>query len=356
MKKQNNIATQILVILILIGVALVINTIFYPSRAKISGVDSGYRVIMGTFAHIVVVADDSQICQNSISSAFTKLDQIEKMMSYHDSGSELSRLNSSAFEKSVKPSPELYELILKSIEFSRQTDGAFDITVGPLVDLFRLEQKTHTKPTPEQIAWAKQKTGYGKLVVDPNAKTIRFAIEGMKLDLGGIAKGYAIDSAIQVIKDSGALGAMVDIGGDIRCFGKPPGNTTCWIVGLQNPANTDPNEIPYKQGQSCLLTLSINNKAVTTSGDYRRFALVQGEKVSHIINPQIGFGAKELSSVTVIADSALIADAMATAATVLGVDKSLTLIESIPQIEAILIKKTEPLEIIKTSGADAYIR
>ena len=356
MKKQKNITTQILTILILIGVALIVNTTIYPPRKKMTDGDSGYRVIMGTFARIFVVADDNRICHESINAAFARLDQIEKTMSYHNPDSELSRLNSSAFEGPVKPSQELFELILKSVEFSRQTDGAFDITVGPLVDLFHHEQKSLEKPTQDEIAQAKKKTGFNKIVIDTDAKTIQFALKGMKLDLGGIAKGYAIDSAIQAIKSSGALGAMVDIGGDIRCFGKPPKNSESWIIGLQDPTNAEPDNISRPQSQSCILTLAINDKAVTTSGDYRRFALVQGEKVSHIINPQIGSGAKELSSVTIIADSALIADAMATAATVLGVDKALTLIESLPQIEAILIQPTEPLEIIKTSGADAYIR
>jgi thiamine biosynthesis lipoprotein len=173
----------------------------------------------------------------------------------------------------------------------------------------------------------------------------------MRVDLGGIAKGYAIDKAVEAMQKAGATGGMVDIGGDIRCFGLPSAGQSVWRIGLQDP---DKAKDGFDTGTP-LLVLHLTDAAVATSGGYRRFARIQGEKYSHIINRLTGAAAKGLSSVTVISRSAIDADALATAVDVMGTEKGLALIEEIPQTDAILITSAPQYKLIKTTGAEKYI-
>jgi len=177
------------------------------------------------------------------------------------------------------------------------------------------------------------------------------AIDGMRLDLGGIAKGYAVDKAIEAMKRCGATGAMVDIGGDIRCFGTPPKGKTHWLIGVQDP-NAAKEGIGW---DGLVLALKIADAAIATSGDYQQFVLIEGRRRSHIINRKTGTSAEGLSSVTVIADNATDADALATAVSVMGAEGGLALIEKLPKAEAILITSRPKPELIKTSDAEKYL-
>ena len=174
----------------------------------------------------------------------------------------------------------------------------------------------------------------------------------MRLDLGGIAKGYAIDKAIEAAQRGGALGGMVDIGGDIRCFGSPPEGREQWLIAVQ-----DPNAIMAgTTGGGLLMKLKITDAAVATSGDYQQFVMIEGTRHSHIMNRKTGTSAEGLSSVTIIADNATDADALATSVSVMGAEKGLALIEKLPGTEAILITSGPEYEVTKTSGALKYIK
>lgn len=307
-------------------------------------------MVMGTFAAVVAMTEDVQTGGKCIDAALEAIHNVDNLMSDYKPDSEISRVNRSAFAKPVKVSPETFEVIRKSIEISELSNGAFDITVGPLVKLFRTSQKTGQAPTPEQIAEAKARTGYEKLQIDEAERTVRFAVEGMSLDLGGIAKGYAVDKAIEAVKEQGARGAMVDVGGDIRCFGAPPDGKETWVIALQDPNTQDPAPSGY------LLKLKIADSAVTTSGDYRQYAIINGQRQSHILDRETGRSAKGLASVTIIADDATTADALATAATVLGPKKGLELIENTPNTEAFLISPAPDYKLTQTSAAKKYIK
>lgn len=207
-------------------------------------------------------------------------------------------------------------------------------------------------PTDAELQKVRSKVGYEKLILDANELSLRFAAEGMKIDLGGIAKGYAIDKAIEAMQKNGAVGGMVDIGGDIRCFGTPPQGKEYWLIGLQEPSG----KIEISPGSDELvLVLKLKDGAVATSGDYRRFVLVGGERYSHIIDRRTAAGAKGLSSVTIIANKANEADALATAVSVMGAKEGLELIDRLPETEAILITTQPQRKLIKTSGAGKYI-
>ncbi len=312
--------------------------------------ESGYRLVMGTFARVIVVAQNSKVAQKAVEDAFAAIEKVDDLMSDFKDDSEIGIVNKEAFQRPVQVSDSTFEVIQRSIKFSKLTNGAFDITVGPLVALFRKEKETQIAPTNEEIEQAKSKVGYEKLILDEANRTVSFSVEGMKLDLGGIAKGYGIDKAIEAIQKNGALGAMVDIGGDVRCFGTPPEGRKSWVVGIQNPNIDD-----QSSGSGLIMTLKANNKAITTSGDYQQFVLIKGKKQSHIIDRKTGTGAEGLSSVTIITDNATNADALATAISVIGAEKGIELIENLDETEAILIPSGQT-EFISTSGAEKYIQ
>jgi thiamine biosynthesis lipoprotein len=313
--------------------------------------NSGVQLVMGTFARIVAVAGDSETARQCIEAGMAEIHRVDELMSDYKSDSDIGRANTEAAEKPVQVSESTYEVLQRSVGFSKLTGGAFDVTVGPLVDLFRTAKKEHVAPTQEQIASAKSKVGFEKLTLDDPNRTVRFAVEGMRLDLGGIAKGYAIDKAIEAAQRGGATGTLVDIGGDIRCFGTPPEGKDHWIIGVQ-----DPNSAVEGLGEGgVLLKLKVNDAAVATSGDYQQFVVIEGRKYSHIINRKTGTSAEGLSSVTIIANNATDADALATAVTVMGAKDGLALIEKLPNTEAILISSGPKYEITKSPGAGKYI-
>ncbi len=314
--------------------------------------ESGYREIMGTFVRVMAVATDKQTALACVEEGIKQLKLVDNLMSVHNAESQISRINREAYSQAVKVTEPVFEVLQRSVEYSKLTDGAFDITVGPLVDLWQQAGNKNIKPTEDEIASAKAKVGYEKLVFDTEKRTVRFAVDGMQLDLGGIAKGYGIDSAARAMQQAGAIGGMIDVGGDIRCFGAPQRGKQKWSIGLQEP-KTDAKGLVSRQLE---LVLELVNKAVATSGDYRRFTLIDGQKYSHIINPSTSSSAEGLSSVTIIAEKATDADALATAVSVMGAEKGLALIERLADTEAILISSGPEFKQTKTTGAEQYIK
>jgi len=315
-------------------------------------VDSGYRVIMGTFSRVVVVARSEEAGRTCIQEAFKVQRRIESLMSYHRPDSELNQVNRSAAEGPVPVHPLTFEVLQQAVRFSALSDGAFDVTVGPLIDLWRAASDANAPPSEAALVEARRKVGYDKLVLDEKDMTVKFAVAGMRIDLGGIAKGYAIDKSIEAIRKHGALGGMVDIGGDIRCFGRPPQGQKHWRIGLQDPAQAGED----LAGGEPLLVLQLSDAAVTTSGDYRRYTTVAGERQSHIMDTHTGRGANQFASVTIIAPDATTADALPTAVSVLGPQKGLALIETVDQVEAVLIPAQPDAELVFSKGATAYVK
>ncbi len=347
------------ILIIFICASLVAATYFFSVARRQVEADSGYRLVMGTFAHIIAVAPNSHTANKSIQASLQQLRNIEALMSYHRDDSELAGVNRNAYREPVKVSKETFEVIQKAIEFSKLSSGAFDITVGPLMDLWHRAGEANTIPSDDKLAEARSKVGYEKVILDVNETTVRFTVEGMKLDLGGIAKGYAIDKAVEAMANSGAVGGLIDVGGNIRCFGKPK-DKPYWRIGLQDTNENLGTQIsdfgfPAEAGKP-LLILKFNDAAVATSGHYRRFAQIQGKKYSHIIDTKTGSSSDKLASVTIIAKDATTADALSTAVIVLGAEKGLALIEKLPDTKAILITSQPKYEIIKTTGVEKFIK
>ena len=350
MEKKDKIFIVVIAVLILITAWLYFFVDVKEAPAERVDVDSGKRVVMGTFTRIIAVAADADTAERCIEAAFAEIEDIEDLMSDYKIDSEISRLNREGFARPVAVSKSTYEVLQKSVEFGRISDGAFDVTVGPLEDLWRSAAEAGAVPTEAELAEARLKVGYGKLILDANEMSVRFAAGGMRVDLGGIAKGYAIDKAVGAMQNSGAAGGMVDIGGDIRCFGLPPEGQNKWRIGVQ-----DARVSRGDMSGEVMMVLEVGDAAVATSGDYRRFVVIGGRKYSHIINAKTGYGSDELTSVTIISRNAADADALATAVNVMGTEKGLALIEATPETEAIVITSPPEHKLIKTSGADKFI-
>jgi len=318
---------------------------FSPKNRTIT-VDGGFRMTMGTIARIMVTAENSGQANQAISAAFDKIFHIEKLMSDYDPDSQLSQVNQNAFKEPVQVDAELFEVLTAAKAYSCLSDGAFDVTIGPVVQLWRKAKEDNITPEAGALKKAKAAVGYENLILNTENKTVQFAKEGMFLDLGGIAKGYTIDKATEILQAGGVKGAMVDIGGDLRCFGTPANGKEHWLIGLQDPTVEE---------EKTLLTLNMDDMAVATSGDYRRFFIIDDKKHSHIVNPATADSASNLSSVTLIAPTAMAADALATAVTVLGEKKGIDLINKTETAEAILIQSEKPGQFIKSSNAGQYV-
>jgi len=328
-------------------------------RGRVS-IDSGYHEVMGTFARVAAVAMDEDTAKECIRKALEQVELVDELMSDYKEDSEISVLNREGFARAVRVSEATFEVLQRSVEYSRLTAGAFDVTVGPLVELWRAAGEVNKPPEEGELEEARAKVGWEKMVLDANDLSVRFLAEGMRVDVGGIAKGYAIDAAVAAMQEGGAIGAMVDVGGDIRCFGAPPPGRERWLIGLQDPRRI--RELPGTG--ELLLTLKLLNAAVATSGDYRRYVVIEGKKHSHIVDPTeapAGGSTRggSVSSVTVIAEppaGGIDADALATAVSVMGAKAGLSLIEELPHVEAIVVSPGGGLSLAKTSGAQRYIK
>ncbi|MGR3311386.1 MAG: FAD:protein FMN transferase [Candidatus Brocadiales bacterium] len=287
------------------------------------------RMQMGMFVSITVFERKKDTARKVIDLAFNRIAEIENLMSTYKRGSELSRLNRKAFSESVPLTQDTFIVIKKAIEFSRLSGGAFDITCGPLYKLWMDAGKIGRLPANKELKKVLRVVGYKKIDLDVGRRALSFQQNGMELDVGGIAKGYAIDEAAKVLKEHGIESALLDAGGDLYAMGTKPGGEP-WRVGIQDPYHLDSTE-------TFLGKLKIKDCAVATSGDYQRFTVIDGKKYSHIVNPLTGRPVESVPSVTVIANDAITADALATALSVMGAKEGIELAQSIPGVEALII-------------------
>ena len=232
-------------------------------------------------------------------------------MSIHRADSELSRLNARASIGPVVISADLWRVIAKAQEIAGETDGSFDITIRPLADLWGFIWKEYRLPTDAQLKAVLPRVNYRLVQLDAEKRTVHFLATGVSLDLGGIAKGYAVDCAIEKMRSIGFTNAMVKAGGDLRVIGVPPAKTN-WIVQLEDPG---------KAGRRTRIPL--RDAALSTSGNYENYFEVDGVRYSHILNPRTGLPVQGIAACTVIAPTCIESDAMATACFVYGVEKSL---------------------------------
>jgi thiamine biosynthesis lipoprotein len=292
------------------------------------------QIQMGTLAEIKLVAADEKSAGTAFEAVFSEVERIEKIASFQLSNSELGCINRAAGKGPVSVSPELLQIIQQATYYSGLTEGAFDITIGPLTKLWGFDTQNYQLPDPDEIQRRLTLLDYRAVIIKLKPPEVKLAKAGMSIDLGAIAKGYAVDRAVTVLKQYGISDAIVNLGGDIMAIGRKP-DGRAWKIGIQHP----------REKERVLASLKINNQAVVTSGDYERFFFVQGERYHHILKPQTGWPAKECQSVTVIAQEALAADALATGVFILGPKKGLALIEGLKETEALIVNAAGEVSI-----------
>ncbi len=287
------------------------------------------RLRMGTSVRIVLYAPDEVQARQAVDSAFARIDYLEAALSHYRPDSEISRLSASSGHGERRVDPDLFRVLESASRFSRLTDGAFDITVGPLVALWREARRTQKPPDAKLLERARQVVGYRNVEIRQDSRTVRLKKEGMSLDLSAIAKGYVADQALFVLKSKGITSALVDAGGDIVLSGPPPGRPG-WRVAVQRP-DGDP-----EPGRSLVL----RNKAIATSGDTYQYVELGGKRYSHILDPRTGLGTTDAATATVIADDGMTADSLATALCVMAPEKGIRLVESLPRVSAQVTRRT----------------
>jgi len=304
------------------------------------------RPIMGTDVTVSVVLADPDRADSAMATAFAPIDAVNQRMSTYIPDSELMQMNRTAHEVPVPISRDLHRALAASDAISKLTDGAFDVTCGPIIDLWRSAGRAGRVPTAAEREAVLKRCGHAKMHVDAEAGTVRFDMAGMKVNLGAVAKGYAVDQAVKALREAGYENALVEAGGDLMAAGAAPGGRP-WRVGVQDPRDPD--------HPTLIATIAVRDRAVVTSGNYRRFTEIGGTRYSHIVDPRTAMPVDALPSVTVIAADATTADALATAVSVLGLERGMNLIESRPETECLLVTiDADRLVLHRSSGFARY--
>lgn len=291
---------------------------------------------MGTTLEITVYSNalDRSALESSVKAAAKEVWHVEALMSRWKTGSDVNRVNAAKKDEWVEVDPQTFEVIEMAIEASGMTRGAFDITVRPLVDLWGFGPKlkvNFSKPPDEKIQEVLGFVGYRNIKLDAERKTVSFAREGMTIDLGGIAKGYAVDRAISVLKKRGIRHAIVEVGGEVGVIGKSRKGRK-WRVGVRHPVEKG----------SLFTTLEMKDEFVATSGDYQNFFIIDGVRYSHIIDPRTGRPTRShIASLTVVGKSCALADALATGLTVLSYEEAIEILENLDGLEGIVVRRLE---------------
>ncbi len=283
------------------------------------------RLLLGTVVDVQIWGPSQKISA-ALEEGFAECERIEALLSVYRQESELSQINRAGGGE-VKVSGEVFNLIELSVRYGDYSNGAFDVTVGPLMKLWGFFRKEGHFPDEEELKRVRSLVDYRGICLDKKKSAVRLRKKGMELDLGGIAKGYAVDCMVRVLKKKGAQSGLVNAGGDIYAFGSRPGGRA-WRVGIRHPRDKD----------SLLEAIQLRDEAAATSGDYENFFFIGKRRFSHIIDPRSGRPAQPALSVTVVAGSATEADFLSTALFVLGQTKGKKLLERFPGSRAAFVR------------------
>ena len=284
---------------------------------------------MGTQFKIILYCESAQAATTFASNAFERIAEIDAITSDYLETSELMLVCKTAAGSKIRVSEDLFRVLETSQEIAERSDGAFDVTIGPVVRLWRRARRIGELPDSNRLAQAMDLIGYHKLRLDRPSRSVALERAGMLLDLGGIAKGYAVDAAMRVLKQQGVTRALVAGGGDISVMGAPPGSDG-WTISVA----------PHGGEAQHGLYLCLRDRAVSTSGDAHQYVEIGGVRYSHIVDPKTGLGLKGHQSVTVVALDCTTSDALATAASVMGPAKGSRLIDSTPGAAALFTQTT----------------
>lgn len=320
--------------LVLIWVIVMFNALFVwmllqPARSEAR--HEFRQTHMGSEFTVIFYHNDPASARRASDLAFARIAALDLALSDYNPESELMRLCERAGGPPVKVGDDLFRVLEHSQVMARRSDGAFDPTIGPVVRLWRRATRERKMPDAELLAKARALVGFEKVKLDPEARTVELTARGMKLDLGGIAKGFAAGEALATLRRQGITRALVSGAGDIA-VGDPPPNERGWRVGI------GPLASPEAEPSRFIL---VANRSVSTSGHAARFVEIDGVRYSHIVDPRTGLGLTGQASVTVVAPDGATADSLATAVTVLGPGRGLPLVDSIEGAAALVIRPKE---------------
>jgi thiamine biosynthesis lipoprotein len=276
------------------------------------------ETIMGTEATITAVAASESEAAAAIDAGMAELRRFDRMMSLYKDDSEITKVNMAAGKAAVKVSPEIIEVVEAANRVSELTDGAFDITVGPLVVLWQMRLKEGKMPTDEEIMNIKPRVNYKNIIIDKKTSTLFLKNRNMIMDLGGAAKGYAADKTAELLSNRGIKNGIVALAGDIRVMGHRSDGTP-WHIGVQDPREKD----------KTMAVLKLSDKSISTSGDYERFRIVGKKRYHHIIDPRTGKPSESMISVTLIGNSGALVDPLTTALFIVGKGKAMKLVKEL---------------------------
>jgi thiamine biosynthesis lipoprotein len=269
-----------------------------PAKAGALRLESSVEAMGSTFS-VAVYGDDRTRMEEAVDAAFEEVRRLDQMLSNYKPESELSEVNRFAAERRVEVTPELFDLLSACVEYSRESEGAFDITVGPLMKVWGFYKGTGRLPHRAEVRSALERVGYRKILLDPEGRTVRFARSGVELDPGGIGKGYAVDRMVGVLKQNGIRTGLVSASGSsIYGMGAPPGEKG-WRVHIRDP----------KDERQSVAEVYLKDESMSTSGNYEKFFRAEGKIYSHIMDPRTGWPAQGVLSVSVIAPRTLDSEA-----------------------------------------------
>jgi len=294
---------------------------------KVSSTQASWMIreeaIMGTAIRVELWHEEPTQGEAALDAVMEEMHRIDRSMSPFKPESELSRINQEAARAPVPVSKEMFELIARSVEFSKLSEGAFDITFAGVGYMF--DYRNGIKPTAEKIAAALPGINYRHIRLDRRRRTIRFARDGVRIDLGGIAKGYAVDNCVALLKSRGVKEALVMAGGDSRVLGDRRGRP--WMIGIRDP----------RRKEDMVAMLPLVDAAISTSGDYERCFEADGVRYHHILDPRTGKSAFGVRSVTIIGPDATTTEGISKSVFIMGPERGIRFAESLPGIDAVVI-------------------
>jgi FAD:protein FMN transferase len=295
---------------------------------------------MGTLVRITLYAPDEHAAREAFRAAFNRIRDLDGILSDYRQDSELNHITRTAVGRAVRVSEDLFAVLVASQDLAEATGGAFDITQGPVVRLWREARKTARLPDPAALQEAARRSGFRKLHLDARHRTVTFDMAGMTLDVGAVGKGYAASEAIEVLGGLGIRSALVAVSGDLAFSQAPPGQRG-WRIAMHSE---DPSVVNFPA------MLELTNAAVSTAGSSEQYVDIGGRRYSHIIDPSSGLGLVDDMTVTVMAPHGLDADGLDTAISVLGAERGLRLIESRAAAAALIIQRTSAGTTVLTSS------
>ena len=307
-----------------------------------SAVVTRAQMQMGTLVKITAVARSESVAQAAATAGFAEIRRLEELLSTWIPTSELSRVNAAAGAMPVHVSPETLTVVQRAVQAAEMTDGGFNIAIGPAVDAWRVTEDQRI-PTESELDALRPLVDLQAVHVDVLEQTIYLEKRGMRIDVGGIGKGYAADQAVDALRRAGAVAGVVALSGDIKTFGRLPGEKM-FPVGIQHP----------RQDGAVLAWIDLQDEAISTAGDYERFFERDGVRYHHILDPRTLQPARSCQSVTVIAREGVWADGLDTGIFVMGPERGMELVEQLPDVEAIIVDQDGHLLV--SSGLKQRIR